>query len=244
MRSLALYTLLALSLSACGDDGGAETTSETTNTTVTGSETTATGTEATTGDTDPGPTSEGPTTSGQTGSESSATSGTETGDTSTGDTSAGDTSTGDTSTGDTGSTTDDTTGGTTGGATSDLVIAIVDAELSAFCMPEVEPDPVHGSWYVEFDNSNNAASTSATLIKASLSLLDADPPVLEEIEASPKTSGLLDPGDYASVKLEKLTGEAHSACEHCDEFYLLELDYQEGDVIHHVTEEVTIPCSF
>ena len=91
---------------------------------------------------------------------------------------------------------------------------------------------------------NDAAETAAVLTKASLSLLAADPPVLEEIGAHPGESGPIPAGEQTEQKLEKLKGAAHSACEHCGEFYLLALEYQEGDVIHQVTEEVTISCVF
>ncbi len=242
MRSLSLCTLL-VAFSACGDNGGSSTET---------SLATATDTSSTTGTSEPDATSTGPTvTTGEpttvTGgaSESSdPTIGTSTTTDASTTTAAGTTTDASTTT-DAGTTTDaSTTDTTTGGAVSDLKIAVVDAELYADCQPEVEPDPAEGSWYVEFDNSLGAAATSAVLIKASLSLSDADPPVIEEIMATPTDSGPIPAGEQTSVLLTKLKGAAHSACDHCDEFYLLELDYQEGDVLHHVTEDVTISCSF
>ena len=253
MRSLTFCTLL-LALTACGDDGG--TTDQTT-----GDATTGTAGVSSTGSTDTGePTTSGSSTTAepQTGSDSATTTTTTTttttGETTTLDTTTLDTTTGDgtettledttdATTGGTGMTSEASTGDTTGGATSDLTIAVVDAELYADCMPEVEADPAWGSWYVEYDNTANAEATSATLVKATLSLL-ADPQMVEEIEATPTESGPLPAGEYISQKLTKLKGAAHSACDHCNEFYLLELTYQEGDVTHVVTEEVTISCSF
>ena len=234
------YLTLVLALSACGDDGGATDPSSTTQAASTGG---ATGSES--GGTGESPTSTDASSTGGTGSaptsgEPGTTSGASTGEvsgtsitTSSGDTSSGDTSSGDTSSGD-----------STTGATSELVIAVVDAELYADCMPEIEPDPAWGSWYVQFDNSSGAGETSAVLTKASLSLADADPPLLEEIGANPGESGPIPAGEQVEQKLEKLKGAAHSACDHCGEFYLLALEYQEGDVIHHVTEDVTISCIF
>ena len=251
MRSFTFCTLIFV-LSACGDKSD-ETTTETATTTATATATTTgttTGTDTGTGTTvsEPGTTADLPTTGGaQSSGEATATTGPgETGSTSTGTTTTGSTSTGDTSTGET--TTADSTGDSsstsTGGGTSELTIAIVDAELWADCQPEVEPDPVQGSWFVEFDNSAGAAATSAKIIKASLSLLDADPPVIEEIAVSPTDSGPIGAGEQTSVEVQKLKGAAHSGCGHCGAFYLLALDYQEGDVIHKVTEEVTISCAF
>jgi hypothetical protein len=242
MRSLTLSALL-LALPACGDSGG-----DTTSTTTTGP---GTSTDVTTGDsassTDEPTTDDATTVAPETGSVTmtSTTTG-ETGDTTTGDATTGDATTGDTpdTTADVSSsgTTGDTTGDTTGGGVSELEIAIVDAELWADCQPVVDPDPAMGSWFVEFTN-NGAAETSATVIKASLSLA-VDPPMIEPISVSPTDSGPLPPGETTSLEVKKLKGAAHSACEHCGEFYLLALEYQEGDVTHVVTEDVTISCAF
>ncbi len=242
MRSFTFCTLL-LTLSACGGDKGDETTDTATATTTA----TTTGTGST--GSEPGTTADVPTTGGQSSGEVTVTTGPgETGDTSTGatsttgSTSVGDTSTGGTSTGET--STGDGSGTSTGGGTSELSIAIVDAELWANCQPIVDPDPVQGSWFVEFDNTAGAAATSAKLIKASLSLVVADPPVIEEIAVSPTDSGPIAAGEQVSQMVKKLKGAAHSGCGHCGAFYLLALDYQEGDVIHKVTEEVTVSCVF
>ncbi|MFY0531274.1 hypothetical protein [Nannocystis pusilla] len=124
------------------------------------------------------------------------------------------------------------------------MIAIVDAYLYADCMPVSEPDPVQGTWYVEFDNTDNPNDTAAVITGASLSLSDADPQVIEPIQVSPIESPPLPAGEYISVEMAKLPGMAHSACEHCDEFYDLVLEYDENGVKHHVLEEVTISCSF
>ncbi len=226
MRSLTLF-FLALALSACGDDGGtpAATTTGAPGGGSTGSESGGTS----------GPT----TTDASTGADASTSPPATTTSTSTAMTTGEPGSTSDATTGDASSTGDSTTG-----ATSELVIAVVDAELYADCMPEVEPDPVHGSWYVQFDNTGGAAETSAVLTKASLSLLVADPPVLEDISVSPTDSGPIAAGEQSEVVVKKLKGTAHSGCDHGGEFYLLALEYQEGDVIHQVTEEVTISCAF
>ena len=233
MRS-PIHLTLVLALSACGDDDGATDPSSTTQAASTGG---ATGSES---GSEGGGTGESPTSAdtstgeggtGTTGSDPTSGGPGTTGGTSTGGVSG--TSSGDTSSGD-----------STTGATSELVIAVVDAELYADCMPEIEPDPTWGSWYVQFDNTGGAAETAAVLTKASLSLLAADPPVLEEIGAHPGESGPIPAGEQTEQKLEKLKGAAHSACDHCGEFYLLALEYQEGDVIHQVTEEVTISCVF
>jgi hypothetical protein len=241
MRSLTLFSLV-LALSACGDDGGTTDATGITTSGSTGSGSTgsgSTGSESGTGE----PTTSGASTDASTGADASTSapatatstsSGTTTGEP--GSTSS-DASTGDVSTG-------DTSGDSTTGATSELVIAVVDAELYADCMPEIEPDPVQGSWYVQFDNTGGGAETSAVLTKASLSLLVADPPVLEEISVSPTESGPIAAGEQIEVVVKKLKGAAHSGCDHCGEFYLLALEYQEGDVIHQVTEEVTISCAF
>jgi hypothetical protein len=241
MRSLTLFSLV-LALSACGDDGGTTDATGITTSGSTGSGSTgsgSTGSESGTGE----PTTSGASTDASTGADASTSapatatstsSGTTTGEP--GSTSS-DASTGDVSTG-------DTSGDSTTGATSELVIAVFDAELYADCMPEIEPDPVQGSWYVQFDNTGGGAETSAVLTKASLSLLVADPPVLEEISVSPTESGPIAAGEQIEVVVKKLKGAAHSGCDHCGEFYLLALEYQEGDVIHQVTEEVTISCAF
>ncbi|HEY0136643.1 MAG TPA: hypothetical protein VGB85_21315 [Nannocystis sp.] len=237
MRTMFIGVCLA-SLAACGDSGATSTTSGST------SEAAPSTTGATTGE---------PTTG--TGATTGTTTGTTTGETTTGQTATGDTTsspsptsstTGDASTG-TASTTepDDTTTtdpeDTTGGATSPLVIAVVDAYLVADCT-QPTPDPVQGGWYVEFDNVNNLAETSVILKSASLSLLDADPPVLEPITVQPTESGPLPAGEYVSQEMIKLPGAAHSACDHCGEFYMLVLEYDEAGYIHHVDEEMTIQC--
>lgn len=246
MRSPILCSLV-LALSACGGDKGTSDSAGTTDAPATtgggtvGASSTGAGTEVS------------PTTgAGEATASSDATSDSSSGAATLTGTSTGDATTGagtTTGTTDVGTTTgetaaDTTTADTTTGATSDLVIAVVDAELWADCMPEIEPDPVQGSWFVEFDNTANGAATTATLTKASLSLLDADPPMLEEIAVSPTESGPIPAGEQTSVEVKKLKGAAHSGCQHCGQFYLLALEYQEGEVTHHVTEEVTISCAY
>lgn len=237
MRSLTLFSLV-LALSACGDDGGTTDATGITTSGSTGSGSTgsgSTGSESGTGE----PTTSGASTFASTGTDASTSAPATATSTSSGTTTGEPGSTSDATTGDA-----STTGDSTTGATSELVIAVFDAELYADCMPEIEPDPVQGSWYVQFDNTGGGAETSAVLTKASLSLLVADPPVLEEISVSPTESGPIAAGEQIEVVVKKLKGAAHSGCDHCGEFYLLALEYQEGDVIHQVTEEVTISCAF
>lgn len=244
MRRLTLSLSLLGAFTACGDSGSDTTGSDTEQTTaVTGSAgdtstgtTTTGGAELTTG---------APTTAAGDSESGSTTSTIETTAADATGTGSPDTSTG--APGTTGTTGDSTTGegtsegSSTGGATSPLKIAIVDAELYADCMPVASPDPVKGQWYVDFDNTDNPEDTMAVVTKASLSLPDADP--VEAIEVTPTESGPILAGEYASQKLTKLQGEMHSACEHCGEFYLLVLEYDEGGVKHHVQEDVTISCS-
>ena len=236
MRSLTLFSLV-LALSACGDDGGTTDATGITTSGSTGSG--STGSESGTGE----PTTSGASTDASTGADASTSAPATATSTSSGTTTGEPGSTSDATTGDA-SSTGESTGDSTTGATSELVIAVFDAELYADCMPEIEPDPVQGSWYVQFDNTGGGAETSAVLTKASLSLLVADPPVLEEISVSPTESGPIAAGEQIEVVVKKLKGAAHSGCDHCGEFYLLALEYQEGDVIHQVTEEVTISCAF
>jgi hypothetical protein len=241
MRSLTLFSLV-LALSACGDDGGTTDATGITTSGSTGSGSTgsgSTGSESGTGE----PTTSGASTDASTGADASTSAPATATSTSSGTTTGEPGSTSDATTGDA-SSTGESTGDSTTGATSELVIAVFDAELYADCMPEIEPDPVQGSWYVQFDNTGGGAETSAVLTKASLSLLVADPPVLEEISVSPTESGPIAAGEQIEVVVKKLKGAAHSGCDHCGEFYLLALEYQEGDVIHQVTEEVTISCAF
>ncbi len=243
MRSATLCSLV-LALSACGGDKGtSDTATSTGEPATTGSESASdTGAAVSSG--------EAPTTgAGEATASSAATTDAST-DASTGaatSTSTSGVTTGPgttTTTGETTTAAGETAADTTTGATSDLVIAVVDAELFADCMPEIEPDPVQGSWFVEFDNTASDTATAATLTKASLSLLDADPPMLEEIEVSPTESGPIPAGEQTSVEVKKLKGAGHSGCQHGGQFYLLALEYQEGAVTHHVTEEVTISCAF
>ena len=244
--------MLMTAVLACGETG--DTTATASTQATTDDPATASGTE-TTGD---GPTSTGTTaepTSGTAGasetSDATTTTGTtgtttaETTEATTAVDTTGETSTSDTTTGETTDTTD-TTGETTDttGGSSPLVIAIVDAYLFADCQPVVDPDPVQGTWYVEFDNTDNPDDTSAVIVAASLSLADADPPVIEPIMVQPVESPPIAAGDYVSVEMTKTPGAMHSACEHCDEFYKLVLEYDEGGVKHHVEEDVTISCSF
>lgn len=238
MRSTTLALLLA-TLSAC--PGDPSTTADPQTTTGGSSEgSTLAPTSATTATStgeDP-TTSAGPPTSASSGPASTSASD-DTGDAATG--SAGTTGT----TGEppaTGGCTGGSTGETTGGA-GGLVIAVFDAYLNADCEPPAEADPVWGNFYVQFDNTAGAAETSATLVSASLSLADADPPVLEPIALSIDASGPIPAGELIEQKITKLPGVAHSACDHCDEFYALELEYDENGTIHHVVEDVTVPCS-
>ena len=240
MRTLFLGPLLAC-LTACSDDGATTSpgTGLTGTTTATGSDpaTTADPT-TTTGVLEPTTSPTSDTSTSSTGDTPSGTSTSSTGDTTSPAQTSTDTGTADTSTTDT-STTDTSTTDTTGG-TSPLTIAIVDAYLYSDC--NGMGDSTHGDWYVEFDNTANPAATSAILVSASLSLLVADPPMPEPITVEPIASGPIAAGEYLSQGMTKLPGLAHSACEHCGEFYLLELTYDEGGVTHIVDEEVTIQC--
>jgi hypothetical protein len=222
-------------LAACGDHGStsttsgsaAEATTSTTGAVVTGEPSTSAPTTTgalTTGETTTGASASGDTTSSPSQTTTDASTGTSTG--------ASTTDTGDATT----TEPEDTTGGT-----SPLVIAVVDAYLVADCT-QPTPDPVQGGWYVEFDNLANPVETAVILKSASLSLLDADPPLLEPITVQPTESGPLPAGEYISQEMIKLPGETHSACDHCGEFYMLVLEYDEAGDIHHVDEEVTIQC--
>jgi hypothetical protein len=51
-------------------------------------------------------------------------------------------------------------------------------------------------------------------------------------------------GEQVDLGMDKLTGDQHSACDHCGEFYKLVLEYDENGAMHHVEEDVTISCSF
>ncbi|PCC75570.1 hypothetical protein SAMN02745121_00111 [Nannocystis exedens] len=246
-------TFLMTSLLACGETGDTTTTSGT-DATAGDDTTTTSGTDSTTSEpttaSEPTSGTEGASETGTTTGETTSVTTADTTDATTADTTGttADTTgttavdtTGETTTDTTGETTD-TTGDTEG--TSPLVIAVVDAYLYADCMPVSEPDPVQGTWYVEFDNTDNPNDTAAVLTGASLSLESADPPVIEPIQVSPIESPPLPAGEYISVEMAKLPGMAHSACEHCDEFYTLVLEYDENGVKHHVAEAVTISCSF
>lgn len=230
-------SLLLATLVGCGESGGATLTD---------------GASSTPDTTTPGTTANEPTTvesTDGTASASEASTSTSEGATvaSTAEPTTGSATSGETTGETTGDTTDATTGDTTGdttGGSSPLVIAVVDAYLFANCRPVVDPDPVQGSWYVEFDNTGNPNDTSAVVTAASLSLADADPPAIEPIMVAPVESGPIAAGDYVSVKVGKLPGAMHSACGHCDEFYKLVLEYDEGGVSHHVEEDVTISCAF
>jgi hypothetical protein len=147
------------------------------------------------------------------------------------------------STGSTGSTEGTETGTTeSGGEESPLVIAIVDAYLNASCEGRPAPDPVWGQWYVDFDNTAGLADTSAVLVGAWLSPADGDPKA-EAIMATPTESGPIAAGAYESVELTYLPGAMHSACDHCDEWYKLVVEYDESGTILHAEEDVMIPCS-
>lgn len=249
MRAFELpFALLLAATIACGDSGGATTADGTGTTSAAATDTTTsepstggTTSSATTDATDGSATADATSTTTTTTTTTSATTTSTTGDT----TGAPSTSTTDDATtgttGDTTTTTGDTTGDTDG--TSPLIIAIVDAELWADCMPVIPPDPVQGSWYVEFDNTNNPADTEAVVTGAWLSPSGGEPKS-EPILVDPVASGPIKAGDYVSIKLEKLVGQPHSACGHCGEFYDLVLEYDEGGITHEVKEDVTISCAF
>lgn len=66
--------------------------------------------------------------------------------------------------------------------------------------------------------------------------------MLEPITVQRTESGPIPAGEQISQEMIKLPGDMHSACDHCDESYLLVLEYDETGVTHHVEEEVTIVC--
>lgn len=237
MRPLTCIPLLAV-LAACSPGPGPTTATGATTTATTGETDASTGTSAPT--TGAPETTAGTTSSTDTTDTTVATDATTTApvDLTTTAPDPGTTTTADdTSTGPA----PDTTTGPDEGA---LVIAIVDAELYADCQPRSDPDPVEGGWTVSFDNTQGASDTAATLVSATLSLADVDPPVLEPILVDPTASGPIPAGQQVDQNVDKLHGDMHSACDHCDEFYKLVLTYDENGAMHVAEEDVTISCAF
>lgn len=235
MRPLTCVPLLA-ALAACPPGPGPTTDTDATSTITTGQ------TDASTGTSNP--------TTGTPDTTDGTIDGTGTTDLSTSTTAPVDvtTTTADPSTSSSDTSSDTSTGPTpdtsTGPGESALEIAIVDAELYADCQPRIDPDPVQGGWFVSFDNTGGAADTAATLVSATLSLADVDPPVLEPILVDPTDSGPIPAGQQVDQSVDKLHGDMHSACDHCGEFYRLVLTYDENGALHVAEEDVTIPCSF
>ncbi|MCY1062870.1 hypothetical protein [Nannocystis sp. SCPEA4] len=249
MKLLALLGLIApLLIAACGDDGGTSTgTGATTDSTTGGSSetgtTTGTGTATdTTGDSigettgldttstsTPAPTSTDATdTAAVTDTDATTTSTTTTGDTTEGDTSSTDPS--------------DSTTETPGGDA--LAITLKDIVIYANCMPIVDPDNILGFWTVTYDNSQGAATTSAELTKATITLSPDNMPSVHDITVAPDQSGPVGAGETLNQEQMKQQGAPTPGCAFCNQPYRLDLTFQSGGVDVPVVHEATLDCVF
>ncbi|WP_434415326.1 hypothetical protein [Nannocystis pusilla] len=248
--SLGLFA--SILMTACGDSGSASTGTGATTDTTTG------------GTTDPGPTT-GPTTSTTTSTDSIGESmGETTGVDTTTSTTSATTSTDSTDTGvatdtDATSTTvgpDSTTteGDTTSSGSSDsstgdpvgepLAIALADIVIYANCQPIIDPDSILGWWTVTYDNTQGAATGSAELTKATLTLSPNDMPSVHDITAIPTQSGPVGPGETLSQEQMKQKGAPTPGCGFCNQPYRLDLNFVSGGVDVPVVHEATLDCVY
>lgn len=242
--SLGLFA--SILMTACGDGGGASTGTGTT-----------TGT-TTSGTTDPGPTTS-PTTSTTTSTDSGGESLGETTSTTLATTSTDSTDTGVATDTDPTSTTagpDSTTtaGETTSSGSSDsstgdpvgepLAITLQDIVIYANCQPIVDPDNILGWWTVAYDNTKGAATGSAELTKATLTLSPNDMPSVHDITVLPIQSGPVGPGETLHQEQMKQKGAPTPGCGFCNQPYRLDLTFVSGGVDVPVVHEATLDCVY
>lgn len=229
---------------ACGDSGSASTGTGATTDTTTG------------GTTDPGPTT-GPTTSTTTSTDSGGesvgeTTGVATTSTDSTDTGVASDTDATSTTADPGSTTtagDTTSSGSSDSSTGDpvgepLAIALADVVLYANCQPIVEPDNILGWWTVAYDNTAGAATGSAELTKATLTLSPNDMPSVHDITVTPTQSGPVGPGETLDQEQMKQKGAPTPGCGFCNQPYRLDLTFASGGVDVPVVHEATLDCVY
>ncbi|WP_096334169.1 hypothetical protein [Nannocystis exedens] len=251
--SLGLFA--SILIAACGDSGGASTGTGATTDTTTG------------GTTDPGPTTD-PTTGTTTSTDSTGESmGETTGVDTTTSTSTTTTSTTTADTTDTGvatdtdatatttspdstTTADETTAsGSSDSSTGDpvgeaLAVTLQDVVLYANCQPIVDPDSILGWWTVVYDNSQGAATSSAELTKATLTLSPNNLPSVHEITVSPTQSGPVGPGETLPQEQMKQKGAPTPGCGFCNQPYRLDLTFASGGLDVPVVHEATLDCVY
>lgn len=237
-------------MTACGDSGGASTGTGATTDTTTG------------GTTDPGATT-GPTTSTTTSTDSLGESmGETTGVDTTTSTTIATTSTDSTDTDvatDATSTTanpdststasDITSSGSSDSSTGDpvgepLAIALQDVVIYANCQPIVDPDNILGWWTVAYDNTQGAATGSAELTKATLTLSPNDMPSVHDITVLPTQSGPVGPGETLDQEQMKQKGAPTPGCGFCNQPYRLDLTFVSGGVDVPLVHEATLDCVY
>ena len=101
-------------------------------------------------------------------------------------------------------------------------------QIYANCQPIIAADPLHGQWSVVFDNSLGDADM-ATLIDVTFTILEGDPPIGTNWEATPNMSGPLAAGAKLVQPVMKLKGLPYPACGACNKPFSLSTTYELGD---------------
>lgn len=143
--------------------------------------------------------------------------------------------------GETASTTDGSDS-TTGDPGPPLTVSLLDIEVYADCMPEIDPDNLHGVWTVLYDNSAGMAEGSAELVTATLTL-QGDVPLPFVLEVEPTMSGPVAPGEMSMQEQTRQPGLVPvSGCSHCDKPYSLDLVFKTGGEEILVNHSDLLPC--
>lgn len=163
-------------------------------------------------------------------------------ETTTGDTdSSGTDSSGTDSSGSSGSTGDTDTGG-------GLLpkISLSGLEVFADCMPIVPNDPVTAKWTALFDNKLGDADITATVVEVNLIYNPGNTEFVQDIEATPKTSGLVAVGKTVMKAMSKTKAidDLPDDCSKCGMPVVVEVKFLvDGQMITEVTGS-TLMCAF
>jgi hypothetical protein len=106
--------------------------------------------------------------------------------------------------------------GAGGAAAGELVVSIVDVDLTADCMPVVGPDPVSGSVVVKYENVGTG-STRATDVRIDLVYTNEVEGWVFPIAVAPAESSPIPPGESRAVEHVKVetAGDASFICSLC-----------------------------
>lgn len=123
-----------------------------------------------------------------------------------------------------------------------LKMSITAIEMWVFCMPEVPPDTLHGSFMVHYDNSLGTTDASASITHAEWTLSGP-----YTFDVQPKDSGIIPAGSVADIVYTKVAGSGKGTgdpCAACNGMGVLHLTLDVGGQSVSISKVGAPNCSY